>query len=111
MDEQEQAAFGGAAVRMGELAAEGRSTAAARAFAGSALQRRRDRHGRGRGLLRGRRTLRPEPAPTSSSNGGNTKAQPLTKLLCLGGATSAPALVLHGADTTPLSIRQRAVRG
>jgi pimeloyl-ACP methyl ester carboxylesterase len=34
MDEQEQAVFGGAAARMGELAAEGRLTAAARALAG-----------------------------------------------------------------------------
>ena len=34
MDDQEQAVFGSAAVRMGELAAEGRLTAAARAFAG-----------------------------------------------------------------------------
>ena len=34
MDEQEQAAFGDAGVRMAELAAEGRLTAAARAFSG-----------------------------------------------------------------------------
>jgi pimeloyl-ACP methyl ester carboxylesterase len=34
MDEQEQAALGGAVARMGELAAEGRSTDAVRAFAG-----------------------------------------------------------------------------
>jgi pimeloyl-ACP methyl ester carboxylesterase len=34
MDEQEQAVFGGAAARMGELAAEGKMSAAARAFAG-----------------------------------------------------------------------------
>ena len=34
MDEQEQAALGDAVARMGELAAEGRLTAAVRAFAG-----------------------------------------------------------------------------
>ena len=34
MDEQEQAVFGDAVARMGELAAEGRLTAAVRAFAG-----------------------------------------------------------------------------
>ena len=70
MDEQEQAALGDAVARTGELAAEGRLTAAVRAFAWLALQRRRDRRGRGRRLLRGRRALRPEPAqPPPASDG------------------------------------------
>ena len=71
-DEQEQAALGDAVAEMGELAAEGRLTAAARAFAGWPFNRRGGRHGRGRRLLRGRRPLRPQPAqpPPATHAGG-----------------------------------------
>ena len=102
MNEQEQAVFGGAAARMGELAAEGRLNAAARAFRWLALQRRRDRHGRGRGILRSRRTLRPNLLSLLQQWGeyeGPTPDDPAVL-----GAISAPVLVLHGADSTPFLI-------
>ena len=98
MDEQEQAAFGDAAAPHGRAGRRRQVDGCGSRVRGLALQRRRDRHGRGRGLLRGRRTLRPEPAQPLQQWG---EYEPTPDDPAVLGAISAPVLVLHGADTTP----------
>ena len=99
MDEQEQAALGDAVARMGELAAEGRLTAAVRAFAGFPSTTRRSP------WPRTPATSRPQGATSRTCSTsfqqwmeyeGPTADDPAVL-----GAISAPVLVLHGSDTKP----------
>ena len=99
MDEQEQAAFGDAAARMGELAAEGRLTAAARAFAGWPFNDEEIAMAEDAGYFEAAGRYVPNLLNLSPAMGeyeGPTPDDPAVL-----GAISAPVLVLHGADTTP----------
>ena len=99
MDEQEQAAFGGAAVRMGELAAEGSLTAAARAFAGWPFNAEEIAMAEDAGYFEAAGRYVPNLLNLLQQWGqyeGPTPDDPAVL-----GAISAPVLVLHGADTTP----------
>ena len=99
MDEQEQAVFGGAAVRMGELAAEGRLTAAARAFAGWPFNDEEIAMAEDAGYFEAAGRYVPNLLDLLQQWGeyeGPTPDDPAVL-----GAISAPVLVLHGADTSP----------
>jgi pimeloyl-ACP methyl ester carboxylesterase len=98
IDEQQQAALGDAVARMGELAADGRLTAAVRAFAGWLLNDEELAVAEDAGyfeaagryvpnLLNHLKQLMESKAPTDDPAGL--------------GAISAPVLVLHGSNTTP----------
>jgi pimeloyl-ACP methyl ester carboxylesterase len=76
MDEQQQAAFGDARRPHGRAGRRRQVDGCGSRVRWLALQRRRDRHGRGRGLLRGRRTLRPEPAQPPPAMGGIRRPNP-----------------------------------
>jgi pimeloyl-ACP methyl ester carboxylesterase len=97
MDEQEQAAFGDAAARMAELAADGRLTAAARAFVGWAFNDDEIAMAEDAGYF--------EAAGAYVPNLLNLAQQwreyegPSPDDPAVLGAISAPLLVLHGADT------------
>jgi pimeloyl-[acyl-carrier protein] methyl ester esterase len=97
MNEQEQAAFGDALARMGELAAEGRLTAAARAFAGWPFSDEDIAVAEDAGYF--------EAAGRYVPNLLNLLQQwreyegPTPDDPAVLGAMSTPVLVLHGADT------------
>ena len=97
MDEQEQAALGGAVAAMGELAAEGRLTAAARAFAGWPFNDEEIAMAEDAGYF--------EAAGRNVPNLLNLLLQwgayegPTLDDPAVLRAISAPVLVLHGADT------------
>jgi len=99
MDEQEQAVFGGAAARMGELAAEGRLTEAARAFAGWPFNDEEIALAEDAGYFEVAGRYVPNLLSLLQQWGqyeGPTPDDPAVL-----GAISTPVLVLHGADTTP----------
>jgi len=99
MDEQEQAAFGAAAARMGELAAEGRLTAAARAFAGWPFNDEEIAMAEDGGYFEAAGRYVPNVLNLLQQWGeykGPTPDDPAVLR-----AISAPVLVLHGADTKP----------
>ena len=99
MDEQEQAVFGNAAARMGKLAAEGRMTEAARAFAGWPFNDEEIAMAEDAGYFEAAGRYVPNLLSLLQQwgeYGGPTPDDPAVL-----GAISAPVLVLHGADTTP----------
>ena len=99
MDEQEQAVFGSAAARMGELAAEGKLTAAARAFAGWPFNDEEIAMAEDAGYFEATGRYVPNLLNLLQQWGeykGPTPDDPAVL-----GAISAPVLVLHGADTKP----------
>ena len=99
MDEQEQAAFGDAGARMGELAAKGRLTAAARAFAGWTFNDEEIAMAEDAGYFEAAARYVPNLLNLLQQWGeyvGPTPDDPAVL-----GAISAPVLVLHGADTKP----------
>ncbi len=99
MDEHEQAVFGAAAARMGELAAEGRLAAAARAFAGWPFNDEEIAMAEDAGYFEAAGRYVPNLLNLLQQWGeyeGPTPDDPAVL-----GAISAPVLVLHGADTTP----------
>jgi pimeloyl-ACP methyl ester carboxylesterase len=99
MDEQEQAAFGDAVARMGELAAQGRLTAAASAFAGWPFNDEEIATAEDAGYFEAAARYVPNLLNLLQQWGeyvGPTPDDPAVL-----GAISAPVLVLHGADTKP----------
>ena len=99
MDEREQAVFGGAVARMGELAAEGRLTAAARAFAGWTCSDEEIAMVEDAGYFEAAGRYVPHLLNLLQQWGqyeGPTPNDPAVL-----GAISTPVLVLHGANTTP----------
>jgi pimeloyl-ACP methyl ester carboxylesterase len=99
MDEQEQATFGNAAARMGELAAAGKLTAAARAFAGWPFNDEEIAMAEDAGYFEAAGRYVPNLLNLLQQWGeyeGPTPDDPAVL-----GAISVPVLVLHGADTTP----------
>jgi len=99
MDEQEQAVLGGAAARMGELAAEGRLTAAARAFAGWPFNDEEIAMADDANYFEAAGRYVPNLVNLLQQWGeydGPTPDDPAVL-----GAILAPVLVLHGADTKP----------
>jgi pimeloyl-ACP methyl ester carboxylesterase len=99
MDEHEQAAFGDAAARMGELAADGRLTAAARAFAGWPFNDQEIAVAEDAGYFEAAGRYVPTLLSLLQQWGkyeGPTPDDPAVL-----GAISAPVLVLHGVDTKP----------
>jgi pimeloyl-ACP methyl ester carboxylesterase len=99
MDEQEQATFGNAAARMGELAAAGKLPAAARAFAGWPFNDEEIAMAEDAGYFEVAGRYVPNLLNLLQQWGeyeGPTPDDPAVL-----GAISVPVLVLHGADTTP----------
>ncbi len=99
MDEQEQAVFGNAAARMGELAAEGEMTEAARAFAGWPFNDEEIAMADDAGYFETAGRYVPNLLNLLQQWGqyeGPTPDDPAVL-----GAISAPVLVLHGANTKP----------
>ncbi|HJR96241.1 MAG TPA: alpha/beta hydrolase, partial [Gaiellaceae bacterium] len=99
MDEQEQAVFGAAAARMGELAAEGELTAAARAFAVWPFNDEEIAVAEDAGYFEAAGRYVPNLLNLLqqwAEYEGPTPDDPAVL-----GAISVPMLVLHGADTTP----------
>ena len=99
MDEQEQAALGDAVARMGELAAEGKLTAAARAFAGFPFNDEEIAVAEDAGYFEAAGRYVPNLLNLLQQWGeyeGPTPDDPAVL-----GAISAPVLVLHGSDTKP----------
>jgi pimeloyl-ACP methyl ester carboxylesterase len=99
MDEQEQAVFGAAAARMGELAAQGSLAAAARAFAGWPFNDEEIAMAEDAGYFEAAGRYVPNLLNLLQQWGeyeGPTPDDPAVL-----DAISAPMLVLHGADTTP----------
>jgi pimeloyl-ACP methyl ester carboxylesterase len=97
MDEQEQAAFGDAGARMAELAAEGRLTAAARAFAGWTFNDEEIAMAEDAGYFEAAGAYVPNLLNLVQQWGeyeGPTPDDPAVL-----GVISAPVLVLHGAGT------------
>ena len=97
MDEQEQAAFGDAVARMAELAAEGRLTGAARAFAGWTFNDEEIAMAEGAGYFEAAGAYVPNLLNLVQQWGeyeGPTPDDPAVL-----GAISAPVLVLHGTST------------
>ena len=95
----EQAVFGNAAVRMGDLAVEGRLTAAARAFAGWPFNDEEIAMAEDAGYFEAAGRYVPNLLNLLQQWGeyeGPTPDDPAVL-----GAISVPVLVLHGADTTP----------
>jgi pimeloyl-ACP methyl ester carboxylesterase len=99
MDEQEQAAHGGAGARMGELAAEGRLAAAARAFAGWPFNDEDIVVAEDGGYFEAAGRYVPNLLNLLQQWGKYEGATPDDPAVL--GAISAPVLVLHGADTRP----------
>ena len=99
MREQEQAAFGVAGARMGELAAEGRLTAAVRAFAGWPFNDEEIAMADDAGYFEAAGRYVPNLLNLLRQWGeyeGPTPDDPAVL-----GAITTPVLVLHGADTKP----------
>jgi pimeloyl-ACP methyl ester carboxylesterase len=99
MDEQEQAAFGDAGARTGELAAKGRLTAAARAFAAWPFNDEEIAMAEDAGYFEVAARYVPNLLNLLQQWGeyeGPTPDDPAVL-----GAISAPVLVLHGAETKP----------
>jgi pimeloyl-ACP methyl ester carboxylesterase len=99
MDDQEQAAHGDAGARMGELAAEGSLTGAARAFAGWPFNDEEIAMAEDAGYFEAAARYVPNLLnllPQWGQYEGPTPDDPAVL-----GAISAPVLVLHGADTKP----------
>jgi pimeloyl-ACP methyl ester carboxylesterase len=99
MDEQEQAAFGDAVARMGELAAEGRLPAAVRAFAGWTFNEEEIARAEDAGYFEAAGRYVPNLLNLLQQWGeyeGPTPDDPAVL-----GAISAPVLVLHGEGTKP----------
>ncbi len=103
MDEQEQAAFGDAVARMGELAAEGRLTAAVRAFAGWPFNDEDIAVAEGAGYFEAAGRYVPNLLDLLRQWGeyeGPTPDNPAVL-----GAIAAPVLVLLGSDAKPYATR------
>ena len=103
MDEQEQAVFGAAAARMGELAAEGSLAAAARAFAGWPFNDEEIAMAEDAGYFEAAGRYVPNLLNLLQQWGeyeGPTPDDPAVL-----GAISAPVLVLLGSDTKPYATR------
>jgi pimeloyl-ACP methyl ester carboxylesterase len=99
MDQHEQAAFGDAAARLGELAAEGKLRAAARAFAGWPFNDQEIDMAEHAGYFEAAGRYVPNLLNLLQQWGkyeGPTPDDPAVL-----GAISTPVLVLHGADTRP----------
>jgi pimeloyl-ACP methyl ester carboxylesterase len=99
MDEVEQAALGDAVARMGELAAEGRLTDAARAFAGFPFRDRDIAVAEDAGYFEAAGRYVPNLLnffQQQMEYEGPTPDDPAVL-----GAISTPVLVLHGSDTKP----------
>jgi len=99
MDEQEQAAFGGAVARTGELAADGNLTAAVRAFAGFVFNDEEIAVAEDAGYFEAAGRYVPNMLnffQQQREHEGVTPDDPAV----LGGI-SAPVLVLHGRDARP----------
>jgi pimeloyl-ACP methyl ester carboxylesterase len=94
LDEQELAALGGAIAEMGELAAEGRLTEAARAFAGWPFNDEELAVAEGAGYFDAAGRYAPNLLSFVQQN-DPTEGDPAVL-----GAIQAPVLVLHGSDTT-----------
>jgi pimeloyl-ACP methyl ester carboxylesterase len=97
MDEQEQAVMGNAIARMGELAAEGNLTAAARAFAGGPFNDEEIAVAEDAGYFEAAGRYVPHLLNLLQqvmAYEGPTAEDPAVL-----GAISAPVLVLHGSDT------------
>ena len=99
MDEQEQAVFGNAVARMGELAAEGRLTAAARAFAGWPFNDEEIAMAEDAGYFEAAGRYVPNLLNLLQQWGKSEGPTPDDPAVL--GAISAPVLVLLGADTKP----------
>jgi pimeloyl-ACP methyl ester carboxylesterase len=99
MDEHEQAAFGGAAARMGELATQGRLTAAARAFAGWPFNDEEIATAADGGYFEAAARYVPNLLNLLQQWGSYEGPTPDDPAVL--GAISAPVLVLHGAHTKP----------
>ncbi len=102
-DEQERAALGEAVARMGELAAEGRLAAAARAFAGFPLTDEDIAMAEGAGYFEAAGRYVPNMLnffQQQMEDEGPTPDDPAVL-----GAISAPVLVLLGSDTKPYATR------
>jgi pimeloyl-ACP methyl ester carboxylesterase len=103
MDEQEQAALGEAVARMGELAAEGRLTAAVRAFAGFVFNNEDIAVAEEAGYFEAAGRYVPNLLnffQQQMEYQGPTDDDPAVL-----GAISAPVLVLLGSDTKPYATR------
>ena len=103
MDEQEQAALGDAIARTGELAADGRLTAAARAFAGFPFNAEDIAVAEDAGYFEAAGRYVPTMLnffPQQPEYHGPTADDPAVL-----GAISPPVLVLHGSDTKPYATR------
>ena len=98
MDEQEQAALGGAAARMGELATDGRLADAARAFAGWPFNDQDITVAEDAGYFKA--AGRYVPNLINLLQQLVEHGDPTTDLAVLG-AISAPVMALHGSDTKP----------
>jgi pimeloyl-ACP methyl ester carboxylesterase len=99
MDEQERAAFGAAGARLGELAAEGRLTAAARAFAAWPFNDEELALAEDAGYFEAAARYVPNLLNLLQQWGGYEGPTPDDPAVL--GAISAPVLVLHGAATKP----------
>ena len=109
MDEQEQAALGAAVARTGELAAEGRLAAAARAFAGFPFNDEEIAMAEDAGYFEAAGRYVPNLLnllQQAMESEGPTADDPAVL-----GAISAPVVVLLGSDTKPFFTDQRAARG
>jgi pimeloyl-ACP methyl ester carboxylesterase len=95
LDEQEQAALGGAVAEMGELAADGRLAAAARAFAGWPFNDEELAVAEDAGYFEAAGRYVPNLLNFIQQN-DPTEGDPAVL-----GAISAPVLVLHGSNTKP----------
>ena len=101
MDEHEQAALGGAVVRMGELAAEGRLTDAVRTFAGFPFTDEDIAAAEDAGYFEAAGRYVPNLLKLFQAGyEGPTPDDPAVL-----GATSTPVLVLLGSDTKPYASR------
>ena len=99
MDEQEQAAFGDAGARMGELAAKGRLTAAARAFAAWPFNDEEIAMAEDAGYFEA--AARYVPNLLNLLQQWEEYVGPTPDDPAVLGTISPSVLVLHGADTKP----------
>ncbi|MEX1005698.1 MAG: alpha/beta hydrolase [Acidimicrobiia bacterium] len=100
MGEQERTAFGGAVARTGELAAEGRLTDAARAFAGWPFNDEEMTVAEDAGYFEAAGRYVPNMLGIFQQQMEHQGPMPDDPAVL--GAISAPVLVLHGADGRPL---------
>jgi pimeloyl-ACP methyl ester carboxylesterase len=99
MDEHEQAAFGGAVARTGELAADGNLTAAVRAFAGFVFNDEEIAVAEDAGYFEAAGRYVPNMLSFFQQQREYDGTMPDDPAVL--GAISAPVLVLHGADVRP----------